>query len=101
LYQSLKALSENRADLIQKLQTYQAIRERLQPLRDPQTFVQPSLITRDAALNDDLSSSKRLGLRIAGQAAEINLPLNEEDSSIVDIGQMEKAKLRLALNGPS
>jgi hypothetical protein len=100
LYETLKSLSTERAVLLQKLQAYEGLRRRVAPFHDPQQSVQSSLVTRDAALNDDLANTRRDGLRFSSQAAglkgEMELEENEMNST-----RAEKNKLLVALHSPT
>jgi Kinetochore complex Fta4 of Sim4 subunit, or CENP-50 len=96
LYKTLRSLAEHRRDLVQKLETLQVLKEKLGPLEDPQTSVQPNLIGRDSSLNEDLAKTKRLGLRAAAQAASAK-NRGTSDLGELSLGGNESAKLRAAL----
>jgi Kinetochore complex Fta4 of Sim4 subunit, or CENP-50 len=98
LYQTLKNLSEQRENLLRKVETYQALRDKLTPLQNPQQSVQPNLVNRDAALNEELASSKRLGLRIASQAAGMKRRRDDEGTTDSNTKKQERTKLLAALS---
>ena len=55
-----------------KIEQYRRLREMLEPLRDPQSNVQPDLVTKDGALAEELAKTKALGIRVAGGVARRN-----------------------------
>jgi len=85
--------------LAKKLEALQVLKERLKPLEDPQTSVQPNLISRDASMNQDLADTKRLGLRAAAQAASMKKPRNNDNRDL-NLGESERTKLLAALKSP-
>jgi hypothetical protein len=96
LYKTLRGLAEQRRDMVHKLETLQILKEKLAPLQDPQHSVQPSLISRDAALNQDLANTKQLGLRVAAQATSLKKS-QTSDLEELDLNGDERTKLRAAL----
>jgi hypothetical protein len=67
--QRLKALSEKRDGLIQKVRLYNSAQNHLQPLKAPQESIQPNLVARDGPLADELTKAKSLGIRLTSRVA--------------------------------
>jgi hypothetical protein len=79
------------------------LRQKLLPLQDPQLAIQPSLVTRDAILNEEFANCKRLSLRVASQVAGMKrrrVEADNDDDSSLDLSKMEKSKLLKALYVP-
>jgi hypothetical protein len=51
----------------QKLETYKNIQKRVEPLKNPQTSVQPNLATRDGVLEGELAKMRSLGIRVGSR----------------------------------
>ncbi|OCL13675.1 hypothetical protein AOQ84DRAFT_332231 [Glonium stellatum] len=66
----LHSLSAQRLNLAQKISTYRTLLTLLKPYRNPQTTIQPNLITRDAALNVELTKTQTLAIRVTGRISE-------------------------------
>jgi len=60
----LEELSNRRAALRRKLENYRRFQILVEPLRDPQTNVQPNLVTRDGELTTELARSRTLSARV-------------------------------------
>lgn len=65
----LLALSEKRDTLMTKLARYQHLCRLLAPLDEPQTNVQPNLVTRDGELAQELDRMRVLLARVTGKVA--------------------------------
>jgi Kinetochore complex Fta4 of Sim4 subunit, or CENP-50 len=90
---SLQAMSAERAELRQKLELYRVLQKQLHTLKNPQDFVQSSLVTRDGTLVDELSKSKMLGIGVAGRVAGTKRSLSTADNeSFTALSQKEKIK---------
>ena len=69
--QQLRALSRRRAELRQKLASLRQLQETLAPFADPQHAVQPSLATKDGALQRELEKTRSLSTRAAAKVARM------------------------------
>jgi Kinetochore complex Fta4 of Sim4 subunit, or CENP-50 len=67
----LKALSERRSSLRQKVRLYKTVQNHLQPLKSPQMSIQPNLVARDGPLAEELVKAKSLGIRLTGSVARL------------------------------
>jgi hypothetical protein len=87
-------MSAERAELRQKLELYRLLQKQLHTLKNPQDFVQSSLVTRDGTLVDELSKSKMLGIGVAGRVAGTKRSLStaDNDESFTALSQKEKIK---------
>ena len=65
----LRALSTRRAELQNKLKTYRQLQSLTKPFRDPQTTIQPNIVTRDGPLTKELERNVEVGIRLAGALA--------------------------------
>jgi hypothetical protein len=57
-------------NLAQKIYTYRTLLTLLEPYRNPQTTIQPNLVTHDGALNTELTKTQTLAIRVAGRIGE-------------------------------
>lgn len=74
-YEQLRAqlldLYHRRDALTKKLAQYDHLHKLLEPLSDPQTNVQPNLVTRDGELSQELDRTRILLARVTGKVAEM------------------------------
>lgn len=66
----LRVLAERRAALRTRLDQLRKLKKMLEPFRDPQVNVQPSLVTTDGELAEELVRMRTLSARISERLAE-------------------------------
>jgi hypothetical protein len=88
----LQTLQAKRKAAQKKIDALRQFQELLEPIRDPQTSVQPNLITRDGALADELGRSKTLGIRVAGRVAGMKGGVEDEDEDVIMADEREKVR---------
>ncbi|KAK6371336.1 hypothetical protein LTS17_009067 [Exophiala oligosperma] len=64
--------SQHRDALKRSLAEYQTLQKLMAPLDDPQTNVQPNLVTRDGELSKELDRTRVLLARVAKRVADVN-----------------------------
>ncbi|KIW16467.1 hypothetical protein PV08_06521 [Exophiala spinifera] len=64
--------SRRRDALKQKLARYRALQKLMAPLDDPQTNIQPNLVTRDGELGTELDRTRVLLARVSGRVADVH-----------------------------
>lgn len=69
--QRLVGLTQQRDELRQKLQQYRHMVAMLEPLDDPQTNIQPNLVTRDGQLSLELDRMRILLARVTSRVTEL------------------------------
>ncbi|KAK2781302.1 hypothetical protein FQN53_000646 [Emmonsiellopsis sp. PD_33] len=67
LHHRLATLSAQRAHHQARLAQYKQLQELLQPFRDPQTTIQPNLVTRDGQLGQELDRMRMLVAKVTGR----------------------------------
>ncbi|KAF2102576.1 hypothetical protein NA57DRAFT_25135, partial [Rhizodiscina lignyota] len=65
--EKIKDLSQRRAALQNKVRAYKRLASSLEPFKDPQTTVQPNLVTRDGQLADGVARSSELNIRVGAR----------------------------------
>ena len=107
----LIALHDRRKTLLRKVQRYRKVQRLIEPLKNPQQNVQPSLVTREGQLADELARMKTLGIRVAGGIArrnEVGVEGAEDDEDVImvderakvdGVGRWCRARVRPALVG--
>jgi hypothetical protein len=88
----LQELKTRRHEAQKKLNALRQFQEFIQPIRDPQTSVQPNLVTRDGPLAEELARSKTLGIRVAGRVAGLDDVKGADDEDVVMVDQGEKVR---------
>ncbi|OCK84363.1 hypothetical protein K432DRAFT_320534 [Lepidopterella palustris CBS 459.81] len=95
----LHSISARRLTLAQKLSTYRTLLILLKPYRNPQSTIQPNLVTRDATLGAELLKTRTLAIRVAGRVAErfgdgqVERGRVEVEDGDMDVVEDERAKL--------
>jgi hypothetical protein len=87
----LQELKTRRAAAQKKLNALRQFQDFIQPIKDPQSSVQPNLVTRDGPLADELARSKTLGIRVAGRVAGLDGD-GDGDADVDMIDQDEKVR---------
>ncbi|KAK2807964.1 hypothetical protein FQN50_005206 [Emmonsiellopsis sp. PD_5] len=67
LHHRLTTLSAQRAHHQARLAQYKQLQELLQPFREPQTTIQPNLVTRDGELGQELDRMRMLVAKVTGR----------------------------------
>ena len=81
LLERLQALSSRRAELRRKLKLYRQLQSMTSPFRNPETVVQPNLISRNGPLTTEMEKSRSLGIRVASGLAGRNRGLSSDNST--------------------
>lgn len=87
LHQRLVELDEQRQKQQQKLAQYKQLKSLLEPFSDPQTNIQPNLVTRDSQLGEELDRMRMLVAKVAGrieEAGKSGFAMEEQPASSVD-----------------
>jgi hypothetical protein len=79
LLERLQTLSSHRAELRKKLKLYRQLQAMTAPFRNPQTAVQPNLISRDGPLTKEMEKTRSLGIRVAGGLVGRNKGAGSDD----------------------
>ena len=79
LLEKLQVLSSRRAELRKKLKLYRQLQSMAAPFRNPQTAIQPNLVSRDGPLTKEMEKTKSLGIRVAGGLVERNRGPGSDD----------------------
>jgi hypothetical protein len=87
----LQELKTRRAAARKKLDALHQFQDFIHPIKDPQSTVQPSLVTRDGPLAEELARSKTLGIRVAGRVAGLDVG-GDGDEDVDMIDQDEKVR---------
>jgi len=85
----LQDLSAKRLTLQQKLSTYRTLLSLLEPYKNPQSTVQPNLVTREAPLAAQLAKTRTLAIRVAGRVGE----KYGDSSDLESYGERDQAML--------
>jgi hypothetical protein len=70
LYQRLLELDAERKQTQQRLAQYKQLGKLLDPFKDPQTNIQPNLVTRDGQLGEELDRMRMLVAKISRRIEE-------------------------------
>ncbi|EXJ95146.1 hypothetical protein A1O1_00265 [Capronia coronata CBS 617.96] len=109
IYTDLRAelleLSHERDALREKAARYRHLRKMLAPLEEPQTNVQPNLVTRDGELAKELDRMRILLARVTGRIGEMkNISgtrveeTQSENTSRLISGQTDRQKLAMVMD---
>lgn len=90
--------SQHRDALKQKLARYKALQKLMEPLDDPQTNIQPNLVTRDGALSTELDRTRVLLARVTGRVADINDTTRPPTAHILKETLNDEQKLAVLLD---
>ncbi|KIX05749.1 uncharacterized protein Z518_03721 [Rhinocladiella mackenziei CBS 650.93] len=96
LRNELLELSKSRDMLKRRLAQYRHWRKLLEPLDDPQSNVQPNLVTRDGELSKELNRTRVLLARVTGRVSEIgnsSEPRTDTSTSQTKLAQTDQQKL--------
>lgn len=77
--ENLQTLSLRRAELRKKLKLYRQLQSMTATFRNPQTAIQPNLVSRDGPLTKEMEKTKSLGFRVAGGLVERNRGNNSDN----------------------
>lgn len=72
LREELLELGRERDGLKKKVARYRQLRTLMAPLEDPQTDIQPNLVTRDGELSQELEKMRVLLARVTGRVGELS-----------------------------
>ena len=79
LLERLQTLSSHRAELRRKLKLYRQLQSMAAPFRNPQTAVQPNLISRNGPLTKEMEKTRSLSIRVAGSLVGRNKGAGSDD----------------------
>jgi hypothetical protein len=81
LLEKLQALSSHRAELRRKLKLYRQLQSMAAPFQNPQTAIQPNLVSRDGPLTKEMEKTRLLGIRVASDLVERNRGQGRDDAT--------------------
>lgn len=81
----MKDLSRKRAALQNKLRACRKFITLLEPFKDPQTNIQPNIVTRDSKLAQEIEKNRELAIRVGVRIGA----LQDEDHRVVERGDVQ------------
>jgi len=81
LLEKLQALSLHRAELQRKIKLYRRLQSMTAPFRNPQTSIQPNLVSRDSPLIKEMEKTRSLNIQVASGLVKRNRELGNDDAT--------------------